>query len=199
MDVRYKTALSCNVATGLTADPADVEIFGIRNIRKCDVEWFSSKGRVCKLLGNGVFAADGTVSLFVQPSLVEESSLFASVAKNFNLVSLTGDRVGPLAFYGQGAGKDPTGFALVQDLLDLAEGSDDAPYVYRPAQVNNDACSFCYYVRSSAVSAELTAVAAETEVLRDATVTVTVPVSVSRMHAIAKTLPEGTFIAAFKD
>ena len=179
LDVRYKVALSCNVATGLTASPDEIPAFGIRYIRKCDFEWFKAQGKTCKLLGNYRLNVDGTVALFVQPAVVDADSLFASVRKNFNLVSLHGDRVGELSFYGQGAGKDPTGFALVQDMLDLAEGVTEIKYEYRPACVDNTQATFSYYVRTP-----------------DGTVTVTDEMSVSALTEYVKTLPAETFVAA---
>lgn len=181
LDVRYKTALSCNVATGLTADPEKVATLGIRHIRACDFAWMSARSLTCKLFGSFRLHEDGTVSLFVQPTIVPTASLPAAVQKNYNLISLTGDRVGTLSFYGQGAGKDPTGFALVQDMIDLSEGESDAPYVYREAQVDNSKVSFRYYIRTGDQ------------------VTVTEPMSVSALHEMLGTLPSDTFVAAFAD
>jgi len=182
LDVRYKVALSCNVATGLTAEPEEITALGIRYVRKADFEWFKAHGFTCKLIGNYRLHADGAVSLFVQPTLIPEGELFASVRKNFNLIKLSGDRVGDLAFYGQGAGKDPTGFALVQDMLDLVENASGTDYVYRKAEVDNSRVSFRYYVRTP-----------------DGEVTVTAPLSVSGLCEMLRTLPEGTFAAAFAE
>lgn len=182
LDVKYKVALSCNVATGLTVATEDIPAFGIRNIRKCDFEWMQKQGKTCKFLGNYRLHDDGSVALFVQPTVLAEDSLPASVRKNFNLISLTGDRVGTLSFYGQGAGKDPTGFALVQDMLDLAEGSSDPQYVYRKAEVDNSRTLFRYYIRTP-----------------DGNATVTELISVSEVHAYAKTLPAETFIAGLSE
>ncbi len=179
LDVRYKIALSCNVATGLTVSPDQIPALGIRHIRKCDFEWFQKQGKTCKLLGNYHLNEDGTVALFVQPAILNSDSLFASVRKNFNLVSLQGDRVGDLSFYGQGAGKDPTGFALVQDMLDLAEQSLERKYVYQEALVDNSKVAFRYYVRTP-----------------DGEGTVTDEMSVADMVTYAATLPAETFISA---
>ncbi len=179
LDVRYKVALSCNVATGLTASPDEIPAMGIRQIRKCDFEWMQAQGKTCKLLGNYRLNDDGTVALFVQPGIVAQDSMLASVRKNFNLVSLNGDRVGDLSFYGQGAGKDPTGFALVQDMLDLSEQANAGGYEYRPARVDNTKVLFRYYIRTP-----------------DGVVTVTEQQSVQAMTEQLKTLPEETFVAA---
>lgn len=182
IDVRYKVALSCNVATGLTADPEQISALGIRHVRKVDFDWMHERGLTCRLLGNYRLHEDGRVSLFVQPTLISAGSLFASVQKNFNLVRLNGERVGDLAFYGQGAGKDPTGFALVQDMLDLYESTPETVYVCKQAEVDNSEVLFRYYVRTP-----------------DGAVRETEPTSVSEICNLAKTLPEGTFIAAFAE
>ena len=179
LDVRYKVALSCNVATDLTASPDEIPAFGIRHIRTCDFEWMQAQNKTCKLLGNYRRNEDGTVALFVQPAVLPADSMFAAVRKNFNLVSLNGDRVGDLSFYGQGAGKDPTGFALVQDMLDLSEQAPASCYEYRPASVDNSKVCFRYYLRTP-----------------DGAVTVTDLMSVQAMADKMKTLPAATFVAA---
>ncbi|MEM8864948.1 MAG: ACT domain-containing protein, partial [Planctomycetota bacterium] len=46
----------------------------------------------------------------------------AEVGGPFNAVLVKGDAVGPLFFYGQGAGQMPTASAVVADLIDTAVG-----------------------------------------------------------------------------
>ena len=58
----------------------------------------------------------------MEPVAIPLASLEAAVPSNFNLVSLEGFTVGPLKFYGQGAGSLPTGNAIVQDVIDAAHG-----------------------------------------------------------------------------
>ena len=63
----------------------------------------------------------------VEPVLVERGSLEAAVPLNNNLASLEAQGIGTLKFYGQGAGALPTGNAVVQDLLDIAQGGRETP------------------------------------------------------------------------
>ena len=65
---------------------------------------------------------EGTVSAFVEPTILSAGALEANVNKNFNMISLFGKSVGRLSFYGQGAGKYPTGNALAHDILDILNG-----------------------------------------------------------------------------
>ena len=57
-----------------------------------------------------------------EPMALPARSLEANVPSNFNLVTLEGATIGELKFYGQGAGSLPTGNAMVQDVIDFAEG-----------------------------------------------------------------------------
>lgn len=120
IDVMNKTIIAACVAFQ-TSCVRMLPVTGIRTLTKSDMRLFANKGRVVKLLGRGV-RQDGRYAVAVEPVALPASSLEANVPANFNLVSLEGATVGPLKFYGQGAGSLPTGNAMVQDLLDLREG-----------------------------------------------------------------------------
>lgn len=120
IDVMNKTIIAACVAFQ-TSCVRRFPVTGIRTLTKADMRLFAGKGRVVKLLGRAV-QKDGRYAVAVEPVALPQSSLEANVPANFNLVSLEGATVGPLKFYGQGAGSLPTGNAMVQDLLDLREG-----------------------------------------------------------------------------
>ena len=46
----------------------------------------------------------------------------AAVPENFNLISITGMHIGKQSFYGQGAGRFPTAYNVMQDCLDIRNG-----------------------------------------------------------------------------
>ena len=58
----------------------------------------------------------------VQPALVRRSSLLAHVARNKNMVVVTGEFTEQTVFSGYGAGGDPTAVAIVSDLYEIARG-----------------------------------------------------------------------------
>ena len=66
------------------------------------------------------------------------------------MISLFGDVVGRLSFYGQGAGKYPTGIALAQDMIDIAEGDTALSYAPDAVEVDNGACKRKYFIRTTA-------------------------------------------------
>ena len=120
IDVRNKTIIAASVAFNV-ACKRDIPTAGIRNLTKADMQMFGQHGRVVKLIGHGV-QRDGHYAAAVEPVALSQSSLEAHVPANFNLVSLEGSTVGPLKFYGQGAGSLPTGNAMAQDVLDFQAG-----------------------------------------------------------------------------
>ena len=120
VDVRNKTIISASVAFDV-ACTKDLPVTGIRTLTKRDMLMFENKGLQVKLFGRGV-QRDGSYAVAVEPVAVPRESMEAAVPSSFNLVSLEGATVGPLKFYGQGAGSLPTGNAMVQDVLDAAAG-----------------------------------------------------------------------------
>ncbi len=120
IDVRNKTIISASVAFDVACTKR-LPVTGIRTLTKADMIMFAQKGLQVKLLGRGV-QKDGRYAVAVEPVAVPRDSMEAAVPSNFNLVSLEGTTIGPLKFYGQGAGSLPTGNAIVQDVIDCAEG-----------------------------------------------------------------------------
>jgi len=51
--------------------------------------------------------------------MIPEGHLLSTVEGVFNAIYIKGDAVGPTLFYGQGAGRMPTGSAVVSDLVEL--------------------------------------------------------------------------------
>ena len=120
IDVKNKTRIAVSVAFD-TACEEDIPVTGIRTLTKSDLDLFAAHGRTVKLLGRAV-QQEGRYAASVEPVALPSRSLEANVPSNFNIVSLEGATVGPLKFYGQGAGSLPTGNAMVQDVIDFAEG-----------------------------------------------------------------------------
>ena len=69
---------------------------------------------------------DGRVLAAVQPMLVPRTSALAQVGGSRNVVVVEGAAGGETAFFGHGAGGDPTAVAVVSDLESIARGSGDA-------------------------------------------------------------------------
>ncbi len=191
IDTWHKVILSSNVAFGISLDKETVPVAGISRISAADVENFTANGYVCKLISTG--KCDGSkVSAYVQPTLVKQGEPESAVPANFNLITLVGSASGRMSFYGQGAGRYPTAYNVVQDCADVLVGKG----FYSPCggtvkAENTD--TLRYYVRGGSDSwlQENTA-----ENWGDAVITK--PVSVESMHDWLKNQSDA-FIAAFAE
>lgn len=96
----------------------DIPCKGITSISKTDIEYIKELGLIIKLIGSSVFNEQG-ISASVEPILFDQQSVFNTVQLSNNIVSITGDTVGELQFYGQGAGKLPTANSIVSDIMDI--------------------------------------------------------------------------------
>ena len=145
IDTWHKVILSANIAFGGTVDRDTVPVAGIRNIQAQDVENFKAHGLVCKLISTGKRTEKG-YAIYVQPTLVQSGELEAAVPLNYNLITFMGDTSDRMSFYGQGAGRYPTAYNVVQDLVDVLSGKGFyAPYGEKVAADNSQ--EMTWYVR----------------------------------------------------
>ncbi len=82
-----------------------------------------------KLLGRAIREPEGKVCAFVAPHLVPDESPLANVEDVFNAISVKGDAIGDVMFYGRGAGKLPTASAVVADVMDAAKHLKTKKYI----------------------------------------------------------------------
>ncbi len=188
IDTWHKVILSSNIAFGISVDESTVPAAGIRHIKAEDVASFKEHGYVCKLISTGIMA-DGKLSAFVHPTLVPMGEPEANVPANYNLITLIGSASGRMSFYGQGAGRYPTAYNVVQDCTDLLQGKGFySPYGGKVKADNSVERRFYVRGESDAWLEEITQ-----ETWNGAVVTK--PVAVDAMHSWLKNHP-GTFIAA---
>ncbi len=188
IDTWHKLLLSSNIAFGISLEPESVPAAGIRHITGGDVKNFKEHGYVCKLVSTGL-QDGGKISAFVQPTLFPQGEPEAAVPANYNLITFVGSASGRMSFYGQGAGRYPTAYNVVQDCADVLLGKGF--YSEYGGKITADnSLTYRYYVRG-AQDAWLT----ENTVTTWGNAVLTGPVSVDAMHNWLKKHP-GTFIAA---
>ena len=197
-DIQRKLIISAGVAFGVCLAEEDVPVFGIRNVEAEDIRRFKARGRTCKLIASAEKLED-SVAAYVEPTLLTADALEAAVPANFNLISMEGQYIGKESFFGQGAGRYPTAYNVVQDLLDI-RGGVKGFYTdkFVDASTNNAGCLHRYYVRTKA---ELPALEAVVQDDWDGA-KITLPVSVAHMHELVKSLLEqdsASFFAAIAE
>ena len=117
-DACRKICILGSLAYGKHIYPEMVHCSGISRITLDDVEYAENAGYAIKLIGSVKPVVDDKITAIVCPRLVPKTNLLASVDENYNAISVTGDGVGDVLFYGQGAGKLPTASAVVGDIID---------------------------------------------------------------------------------
>ncbi len=189
IDTWHKLIVSSNIAFGVSLDISTVPAAGIRQISKADVDAFRARGLVCKLVSTGRKRKSG-YSAYVQPTLYFQGEPEAAVPVNYNHITLVGDISGRQSFFGQGAGRYPTAYNVVQDCMDFLNGNGFYCAYGKRVRATNDE-KFSYYVRGARDFwlEEMTAEAWDNDAV------ITKPVSVETMHKWLKNHP-GTFIAA---
>ena len=191
IDTWHKVILSSNIAFSISLERDSVPVAGIRNITAEDVAQFTGHGYVCKLISTGKRNGSG-YSVYVQPTLVPQGEPEAAVPSNYNLITFIGDISERMSFYGQGAGRYPTAYNVVQDCVDLLEGKGFYSAYGEKISVVNDN-KLCYYVRG-----ELDAWLEANKSENWGGAIVTAPVTVADMHAWLKKHPNA-FIAALPE
>jgi homoserine dehydrogenase len=188
IDTWHKLIVSANIAYGVSLDTSGIPAAGISRITKEDVDNFREHNLVCKLVSFSRKHKNGLYCAWVQPTLFPQGEPEAAVPVNYNHITLAGTVSGRQSFFGQGAGRWPTAYNVVQDLVDFLHGNGFyTPYGQKITVKNED--QLRYYVRGAAWPA------ARTEEYWDDDAVITVPVSVEEMHAWLKNNP-GAFIAA---
>lgn len=119
VDTAHKLAILISLCFGTKMDFNAIHTEGISNITAQDVKFANDFGYHIKLLAIGKLS-NGQVEARVHPTMIPLHNPLAEVNGVFNAIRLTGDFVGPVMFYGRGAGQNPTASAIVGDLIGLA-------------------------------------------------------------------------------
>ena len=188
IDTWHKLIVSANIGFGVSLDIENIPVAGIRRITALDVANFHEHGLTCKLVSSG-YHSGGVFSAYVQPTLFAQGSPEAVVPANYNLITLVGNTSGRQSFLGQGAGRYPTAYNVVQDCMDCLVGRGFYCAYGEKVPVHNDE-KLRYYVRGASDSW----LEEKTEDTWNQAV-ITRPVRVAQMHAWLKDHPEA-FIAA---
>lgn len=119
-DACRKICILAAIAFGRHIYPHQVPTEGISAVTREDVDLAAVAGMKIKLLGRAILQEDGRVCAYVAPHLVKGTDPLASVEDVFNAITVRGDAIGDVMFYGRGAGKLPTASAVVADVIDVA-------------------------------------------------------------------------------
>ena len=196
-DIKFKCSISSSCAFGVHVPHEEVAVFPLRHMKKSDMAYASKMGMTIKYMTFAARKENGAFSAYVEPALIPAGSLEASVPLNYNMVTLFGEYTGRLSFYGQGAGKYPTGASVAADIVAIAMGTGLGASCAGEGNVDNTAEYHRYFVRT-AEKLPLVADVAETyEEAEGGFCAVTRELSVAEMHALAEKVKKEDACAFF--
>lgn len=169
-DACRKICILSAIAFGRHVYPEQVPTEGITKVTLADVDYADEAGKKIKLLGRAIKNEDGTVTAYVAPHLVDESNPLAGVEDVFNAITVKGNAVGDVMFYGRGAGKLPTASAVVADVIDAAKHIHTKKYLDWAAGGDDvckapDGLKSGWYVRANSTGEAVRAIFGEVSVL----------------------------------
>lgn len=115
-DAMYKLSILSSLAFNTCIPYTSVYREGITGITKNDITSGKELGYTLKLLAIGR-REKNKIEVRVHPTFVPNDHPLASVRNAFNAVFLKGDFVDEIMLYGRGAGANPTGSAIVSDIV----------------------------------------------------------------------------------
>lgn len=118
-DAAHKLAILVSVAFGFSAPFEAIYREGIDKLTQEDIRFASEFGYCIKLLTVARYLGN-EVEARVHPAMVPLDHIMANINEEYNAVYIEGDFVGPTLYYGKGAGRKPTGSAVVSDIISLA-------------------------------------------------------------------------------
>lgn len=118
-DAAHKLAILVSIAFGAPVSFNRIYRQGIDKLTPEDIRFAREFGYCIKLLAVARNRA-GKVEARVHPCMVPLDHIMASVNGVYNAIYLEGDFLGPNLYYGLGAGRRPSGSAVVSDIIYLA-------------------------------------------------------------------------------
>ena len=121
LDACRKICILGDLCFGRHIDPSEVRAAGITGVSREDILYANQIGCKIKLLGRALRTGPSTVTAYVAPHLISDSSILSNVHGVMNGIVVRGNALGEAMFYGPGAGKLPTASAVIADIIDAAK------------------------------------------------------------------------------
>ncbi|MFW9777639.1 MAG: homoserine dehydrogenase [Candidatus Heimdallarchaeota archaeon] len=118
-DALGKIVILSNVVMGGKITKDQVPCQGITHLTVRDIEAASQAGKCWKLIAKAKIHPDGSVEASVRPEQIPLTHPLAAVSGPTNALTYSTKYLGDITIIGPGAGKAPTGYALLTDLLDI--------------------------------------------------------------------------------
>ncbi|MEM9858459.1 MAG: homoserine dehydrogenase [Bacteroidota bacterium] len=120
-DPKYKLAIVLQHIFGLSIHPKRIFNQGIQNITQADISFAAERGLKIKLLARAVRNGD-EITAFVAPHFVTSDGSLFHIENEYNAALIDGNFASEQVLVGKGAGKLPTGLAVLSDVAAITTG-----------------------------------------------------------------------------
>jgi len=120
-DAAAKLSILAYRAFGAWIPPDALPVRGIGALWPADCDLAEAMGFRIRLVAHAARRAGGALAAAVEPVLLPDWHLLASVEEEYNAVYMKCAASGDLSLFGKGAGALPTATAVLGDLIDLAQ------------------------------------------------------------------------------
>ncbi len=118
-DAAAKLAILANYFFGTDSKPSTVRRKGITGVSPKEIGDAKEKGERIKLIASAL-KVDGGVELDVSPMRLPITNPLANIAGVTNALTFSTDCLGDVTVIGPGAGRRPTGYSLLTDMISIA-------------------------------------------------------------------------------
>jgi len=120
IDARYKIAILAMVCFGQAVRVRDIPAEGITRIEQIDFAYAHRLKHTIRLIGAARRRQDDRLEITVRPTMIPQSSQLAGIRGSTNGILLIGNKGGTTTLTGRGAGGEPTGVAVLSDVVEIA-------------------------------------------------------------------------------
>jgi homoserine dehydrogenase len=143
-DARHKITILAMLCFGMAVKVKDIPAEGITRIDQVDFAYAHRLNHTIRLIAAARRRAHGSLEIFVRPMMIAQTSPLAHVKGSINGVLLIGNKGGNITMTGRGAGGEPTGVAVLSDVVGIAHaiqggGNSTSPLGYKhwhPARIS---------------------------------------------------------------
>jgi homoserine dehydrogenase len=144
-DARYKIAILAMICFGQPVAVERIPVEGITRIEQVDFAYAHRLSRTIRLIAAARRVSGGRLEIFVRPTMISAACPLAGVLGATNGILLVGDKGGVTTITGRGAGGEPTGVAVLSDVVEIARsmvagGGSTTPLGYttwHPARITS--------------------------------------------------------------
>jgi len=119
-DARYKIAILAMLCFGQAVRVEEIPAQGITAIDQVDFAYARRLNHTIRLIASARRRRGGRLEIFVRPMMIPTSSQLAKVLGSLNGILLMGNKGENTTLTGRGAGGEPTGVAVVSDVIEIA-------------------------------------------------------------------------------